>query len=554
MLKSVIIKIPIERRTYIKGFFVGKYSAEIDNHKSDFRRENFYDLNIYEADVTITDIRKFDEGEFEESKNLEQFISSFPSPTQCIYNEKSFKITIHYPKIDISDQILYDIVFENEKTFGSVKGKVYGYILHYDFEEKEIEVENDIVLGKNNTIIQGTKTGKYEISENKRRDQFYNSNGTTYWGDWYDLPKKIEPESSLGCLFQFFNILPNIFFGLLALAFLFAIGWKASIILSIIFGLGYLLSIINKVPIFVLTLLSFLRKIISYIFSWIVNLVAILVFLAIFFAIINALSDGGFKPKQRVHLADDTDETTTVKRNDELNANDSLITHFRKWKDYDGKGYQGYLTVSSNDFVSSNLNRVGLSIIPQSESDMNRVYKNLVTTDLDKLSRICLMFDSIRIKEKIPSGSLQFANIIVSCIQDIPYTLVLQDECNPNIYSEGFIKKYLSEGGNCLPDTKFGLLSPVEFMASLKGDCDTRTILLFSILTNFNYDVMVLGSYTYKHSILAINLRGNGAYKFYNNKKYFVWETTMENMEIGQLPSEISDMNLWNINLKNNNN
>ena len=92
------------------------------------------------------------------------------------------------------------------------------------------------------------------------------------------------------------------------------------------------------------------------------------------------------------------------------------------------------------------------------------------------------------------------------------------------------------------------------FMASLKGDCDTRTILLFSILTNFNYDVMVLGSYTYKHSILAINLRGNGAYKFYNNKKYFVWETTMENMEIGQLPSEISDMNLWNINLQNINN
>ena len=276
--------------------------------------------------------------------------------------------------------------------------------------------------------------------------------------------------------------------------------------------------------------------------------------LAILFAILKGFSDGGFNPKPRVKTTDDKEETTTIKKTDEINVNDSLISHFRKWKDYSGNKYQGYLRVSARDFSNSQMNRTSLSIIPQSEKDMNRVYKNLVTNDFDKLNRIYAMFDSIRVKNNIPLGSRQFANIIVSCIQDIPYTLVLQDECNPYIYNDDFIKKYLTDGGSCLPDTKYGILSPVEFMARLKGDCDTRTILLFSILTKFNYDVMVLGSYSFKHSILAINIKGSGTYKMYNYKKYYVWETTMENMQIGQLPSEISDMNLWEINLMNNNN
>ncbi len=554
MLKKILIQIPIERRTYVKGFFIGKYWAEIDFEKSDQRRENYYDLNIYEAEVTITDIRKFDEGEFLEAKAIDKFTTNFPSPTHCIYNDRRFKIEIQHPKIDINDEILSDVVIEHEKTFGTVKGKIYGYILHYDFEGKEIEIEEEIILSPNNTIIQGTKTGKFEIDENKRRDQFYNSNATTYWGDWYDLPKKIKIEPPIGCFAQIISIVPNLIFGLLALAFLAAVGWKVAIILIIIFGLGYFLSFINKLPKGILFGISIIGKILTFIFSWFFRLFTMLFLLAILLAILKGFSDGGFNPKPRVKTTDDKEETTTIKKTDEINVNDSLISHFRKWKDYSGNKYQGYLTVSARDFSNSQLNRTSLSIIPQSEKDMNRVYKNLVTNDLDKLNRICAMFDSVRVKNNIPLGSRQFANIIVSCIQDIPYTLVLQDECNPYIYNDDFIKKYLNDGGSCLPDTKYGILSPVEFMARLKGDCDTRTILLFSILTKFNYDVMVLGSYSFKHSILAINIKGSGTFKMYNYKKYYVWETTMENMQIGQLPSEISDMNLWEINLMNNNN
>ena len=554
MLKTIIIKIPIERRTYIKGFFVGKYSAEIDNGKSDFRRENFYDLNIYEADVTITEVRKFEEGEFEEAKAIEIFTTNFPSPTQCLYNDKRFKIEIQHPKIDISDEIISDVVTEHDKTFGTVKGTIFGYILHYDYEEKEIEVEEGIVLSSNNTIIQGTKTGKFEIDDAKRRDQFYNSDTTTYWGDWYDLPKPKTATQPVGCLPQILSVLPNIIFGLLAVAFLIAIGWKVAIVLLIIFGFWYLLSSLNKLPKGISSGISFLRRGISIIFSWFFRVFAVLFWLAIILAIIKAFSGNGFNPKPRLKPTDEKEETTTVRPPDENNPNDSLIAHFRKWKDYGGRQYQGYLTVSVKDFSNAQFNRTTLSIIPQSERDMNRVYKNLVANDYDKLNRICAMFDSIRMKNNLASGSRQFANIIVSCVQDIPYTLILQDECNPYIYNDNFIKTYLTDGGSCLPDIKYGILSPVEFMARLKGDCDTRTVLLFSILTKFNYDVMVLGSYSYKHSILAININGNGTCKIYNHKKYYVWETTMENMQIGQLPPDISNMKLWDINLMNNNN
>ena len=42
-------------------------------------------------------------------------------------------------------------------------------------------------------------------------------------------------------------------------------------------------------------------------------------------------------------------------------------------------------------------------------------------------------------------------------------------------------------------------------MTNLKGDCDTRTLLLYTILSHYNYDVAVSSEF-YGHSILGINL------------------------------------------------
>lgn len=558
MLKKIAIQIPIERRTYVKGVFVGKYWAEIDFNKSDQRRENYFDINIYEANVTILETRKFQFGEFEEALNIDVFPTPFPSPTECVFEGKHFKLSIYNPKIVITDEIISDIVRENEKTFGTVRGSIYGYLLHFDYEEKIIEVETDPVLDSNRVIVQGSKTGRFELDGNNRRDEFYNSDFTTYWGDWYALPKP--PPPSPGCIPTILGIIPTLISILLGVFFLIAVGWKIALVLIIIGLLIFVFNLLNKLPTPIRKGIGFLGSILKFLVSWWFRIVGALILFAVLFALFKGVS-GGYKPNPRKRVVDAKEDVKPALNDvsDESSENeniptDSIISNFRKWKDYSGRVYQGNLKVKVKDYYRSRSNRLGIMIQPYSEAEMNRIYRNIVTNDFEGLDLICEMFDSIRVKNNIPKGSRKFANVIVSCIQDIPYTLVLNNDCNAFNYDDEFIKKYLSDGGDCLGYTKFGVLAPVEFMARLKGDCDTRTILLYSILSKFGYDVVVLGSYYYKHSILAINIQGDGVYKIFEGRKYFVWETTMEEMQIGQLPPEVGDMRFWNVNLRNINN
>ena len=161
------------------------------------------------------------------------------------------------------------------------------------------------------------------------------------------------------------------------------------------------------------------------------------------------------------------------------------------------------------------------------------------------------MFDSLKTKNSL--NEVQFAQVITSCIQDIPYTLILDNACEARQYNDDFIRDYLGKGGKCEGYIKFGLLSPVEFMGSLEGDCDTRTLLLFTILNHYNYDVAMLGSELYKHSVIGINLPFNGVAKTINGKRYVIWETTEQGIAAGLFPRELSDMRFWNVNLISNN-
>jgi hypothetical protein len=164
-----------------------------------------------------------------------------------------------------------------------------------------------------------------------------------------------------------------------------------------------------------------------------------------------------------------------------------------------------------------------------------------------KLPKIYAMFDSIRNTNRM--DDIKFAKLITYCIQDIPYTLILDNACDRKIYNDEFIQGYLSSGGNCEGYVKFGIYSPVEFMGNLKGDCDTRTLLLFTMLNHYNYDVAMLGSELYRHSIIGVNLPIEGVSKIINGKRYVIWETTEQGIPPGVIPKEISDMRFWSVNL-----
>jgi hypothetical protein len=173
---------------------------------------------------------------------------------------------------------------------------------------------------------------------------------------------------------------------------------------------------------------------------------------------------------------------------------------------------------------------------------------SLKENDRNNLNGVYQLFDIIRQKKQL--SNVKFAELIVSFVQDIPYTIIIPNDCNPNLYQDKFIREYLSQkDARCDGFEKFGINSPVEFMSTLNGDCDTRTLFLYTLLAHYGYDVALLSSEYYAHSYIGINLPISGiSYKF-RNQSYVLWETTAPNFRAGHLPKENSNLNYWRISL-----
>jgi hypothetical protein len=226
-----------------------------------------------------------------------------------------------------------------------------------------------------------------------------------------------------------------------------------------------------------------------------------------------------------------------------------LIKHFRVWKDYDGNQYEGYIWTKASDYSKAKYFKNNLDVRQNTPRAYDEIIYSLKENDKHNLGGVYQLFDSIRKKEQL--SNIKFAELIVSFVQDIPYAIIVPDDCNPNLYDDKFIQEYLtSENAQCDGFEKFGINSPVEFMSNLYGDCDTRTLLLYTMLAHYGYDVALFSSEYYSHSIIGVNLPISGiAYK-YENQRYVLWETTAPNIKAGVLPKEISNLNYWRISLK----
>jgi hypothetical protein len=139
-----------------------------------------------------------------------------------------------------------------------------------------------------------------------------------------------------------------------------------------------------------------------------------------------------------------------------------------------------------------------------------------------------------------------FADMVVSSIQSIPYYLVhdLSHREADRVYG-GFISEYHQTGGPCLDKIKFGVQSPTEFMGNFKGDCDTRSVLLYHVLSKLGYNVVVLASDEYSHAIIGVSGNYRGDYLKYQGLKYYVWETTAKGFTPGSISDECSNMRYW---------
>ncbi|MBK7888515.1 MAG: hypothetical protein IPJ86_14920 [Bacteroidetes bacterium] len=541
MTEYVTIQRQIERRTYLKGMFKGKFVGYLDYVKSDIKHENFYDLEVLSGEISTSrsNFKIWREGdEFEEYIGVEKFLTKLPDslPCEVLYpdgNIKHFQVNLNEPKL--SNYTLTNQHYDGSKIYGDIVGEISGYLKHYDIEDHEIEVndkeEPDVKL-ISIKVKTDKQTGKTEAKGEYKRWEYYYADKSTYWGDWTH-----QGRTDTGL--SFWSIILGLLQFALFLLFLIPIivaGWQIILPLLIIGGAFYLFSVLQS-------LLPFIWKGLIRLFSY------ALVF-SFVFGIISLFRDPINTNVKKELSIDSADEIQTQIR-DEENITDSIISHHRVWEDYNNNIYSGDIEVRVSHLKSASIFRNNLSFPVQEPSQYNYLVSRITEFDKGKLSRIYNMFDSLKMSNAMTE--LEFAQVITCCIQDIPYTLILDNACDSRKYNDDFIRNYLTEGGKCEGYIKFGLLSPIEFMGSLNGDCDTRTLLLFTILNHYNFDVAMLGSELYRHSVIAINLPFTGLSKTINGKQYVIWETTEKGIRPGVLPREISDMRFWNVNLISNN-
>jgi hypothetical protein len=180
-----------------------------------------------------------------------------------------------------------------------------------------------------------------------------------------------------------------------------------------------------------------------------------------------------------------------------------------------------------------------------------QVYANLATHDMAVLESMITSYKELAKAKQL--NYMECMQMVISSIQAIPYTFVLPGESScgdflNQIPPDDCRAKPFPYG--CCDGVNKGIYAPVEFVVKRTGDCDTRSLLAYTILKNMGYDVAVMVSYEEEHSVLGVNVpqqqgdgkRGNKG----EANRYFLWELTAYGPVLGQR----IDGNDWFIALK----
>ncbi|WP_046756835.1 hypothetical protein [Kordia jejudonensis] len=233
-------------------------------------------------------------------------------------------------------------------------------------------------------------------------------------------------------------------------------------------------------------------------------------------------------------VEDDTQKTEVVTTTEGEKTVEYIINKMN-WKDFDGDRYRMNFKIEKDNVPKSKRNRLAYTITRN--FNWGEFYKHMATHDAPLLEHLYTSFSKIQQEKRM--NRKKFAEFIITSIQNIQYNYIKTVPCNGN------------EDYPCVGNVRLGIFAPVEFGSNLKGDCDSRTVLLFVLLSKFNYDVAILNSDEYKHSVLGINVPARGKYKTYNRKKYYFVETTAKGCPIGYLPKDVSSLRYWDFVLVN---
>ena len=217
---------------------------------------------------------------------------------------------------------------------------------------------------------------------------------------------------------------------------------------------------------------------------------------------------------------------------------DRIISNNIKWYDSKNYFYKTNLKISNNDYLKSIKNRDNKY---RTSSSFGALYAAIYYSDKLDLDLVYKELDFIR-KDRSLSKK-KFAEIVVAMVQHMPYSFVIEKSCS--MRSDPDFMNMIRQGTKCEGGVKAGLYTPLELVKKMKGDCDSRTLFIFTVLKKFNYDVVILNSDLYAHSIIGLNIPSKGVYKYYKGKRYYTWETTSKGWSLGVLPPANSKIKYW---------
>lgn len=176
-----------------------------------------------------------------------------------------------------------------------------------------------------------------------------------------------------------------------------------------------------------------------------------------------------------------------------------------------------------------------------------QVYAKLLVEDNVKVDSLVNVVHKVS-KERDYS-SLETAEYLVSLIQEIPYVLVHDHSCQQVVNeSGGFVRDYHVKRKPCLPNVIAGVQSPYEFMHTLEGDCDTRSLLGHAVLRKLGISSSVWISEQYGHSILGVGVPSTSrAKKTLNGVPHYGVELTAKGFRVGMIAPDQMHMRNWDV-------
>jgi hypothetical protein len=233
---------------------------------------------------------------------------------------------------------------------------------------------------------------------------------------------------------------------------------------------------------------------------------------------------------------------------------DYLTNHRIRWNDFIAHSFAAQYSTSSRQFENSQGMHAAFAN-PQVSDAMEywtAVYNEFSSRDLPKLDSLVHYFRSEQKTKNL--NPAQTAEMVITFIQEVPYCLVHDGSCSEANKMADFIRDYHSSGKPCLPEIIAGVQSPYEFLHNLKGDCDTRSLLGFSILCRLGIPASIWVSEAYGHSVMGVGLGSSGStyYKTVGGLRHSGVELTAKGFRLGMLSPEHGDMNNWKIALYKN--